>query len=162
MIVLNKSSARSGITLIEVVIALAIVLMVLAFIGLAINQYVQARNLVLNDVRKVFLVEQAYEMARLVRDSDWSHISSRSIGQPFFLSVSTSTIAFTSVPELVFDRYHRQLILENVYRDPQGVIVGPTGPGGTLDNQARHLVIQVGDQAGTTTFRSLLVNFSAL
>jgi prepilin-type N-terminal cleavage/methylation domain-containing protein len=157
-----KYSNRDGITLIEVVIAIAIVLLVLTFTGLAINQYVQARTLVLNDVRKVFLTEQGYEMARFMRDSDWSQISARTIGQPFFLSVSTSTITLSSTPELIFDRYHRQLILESVYRDPQGVIVGPMGPGGTLDNQARHLLVQVGDQAGTTTFRSLLVNFSAL
>jgi len=148
----------AGITLVEVLVGVSILTIVGIFIGVSVSHFALARNNILHDTKKMYLAEEGYEIVRILRDGNWSNISSLGAGNIYYLGVATTTLAITSVPEIIDERYLRLFFVEPVYRNSTGGIVSVGDAGAVLDNNSRQVSVQVGDDVSTTTVKALLVN----
>ena len=158
-------NTQQGMSLVEVVIASVIASLIAIFVGVTVAQFASLKASLLNDAEKLYLAEEGYEMIRFVRDDDWSTLSAMPPQTHYYLKLSTSTIEVGLIPEIIEGEYLRSFRLLPLYRNNQGNIVSSTTPGavvGVSDNRGRELNIYVSDDFGTTTLRSLLMNFSAL
>lgn len=149
-------------SLVEILIGIGIVTLVVAFVGVSVVQFIETRNTIMSDTKKVFLAEEGYEMVRFLRDSDWTNLSNLSLNTNYYLEVATSTIDATTTPQVIDAEFLRLFRLVSVYRDGSDNVVASTTPGATIDNDARQIEISVGNSTGTTTIRSILMNFGAI
>lgn len=157
-----KRINNQGMSLVEVIIASAIASVVAIFVGVTVAQFASVRADILNDTKKLYLAEEGYELIRLVRDEDWSDLSNIPAQDYFYLQISTTTLAVGSSPEIIDGEYVRSFRLMPLYRNNQGNIVTSTTSGAVNDDNGREVYIYVADDSGTTTLRSLLMNFSAI
>lgn len=147
-----------GISLVEVLVGVALIGVVGIFINITVTQFAQIRNNILTDTNKVYLTEEGYEIVRLLRDENWTNISSLSLNTPYYLQVSTTTLAIGGSSELIDGRYNRNFMVQSIYRNGSGNIVASTTAGATVDTDARELSVYVGDSNGTNTIKAILVN----
>lgn len=147
-----------GISLVEVLVGVSLIGVVGIFIGITITQFAQIRNNILTDTNKVYLTEEGYEIVRLLRDDNWTNISNLSLNTPYFLQVSTTTLAIGGSSELIDGRYNRGFLVQSIYRNGSGDIVASTTSGAIIDTDARELSVYVGDNNGTNTIKAILVN----
>lgn len=147
-----------GISLVEVLVGVALIGVVGIFVSITVTQFAQIRNNILTDTNKVYLTEEGYEIIRLLRDENWTNISSLSLNTPYYLQVSTTTLAIGGSSELIEGRYNRSFLVQSIYRNGSGNIVASTTSGSTIDNDARELSVYVRDVNGTNTIKAVLVN----
>jgi prepilin-type N-terminal cleavage/methylation domain-containing protein len=162
MAYISIKNNHKGMSLVEVIIASAIASLVAIFVGVTVAQFASVRAGILNDTKKLYLAEEGYEIIRLIRDEDWSVLSVIPQQTYYHLQVSTTTLGIGLTPEIIDGEYIRSFRLLPLYRNNQGNIVSSTTSGATSDNNGRELYIYVADDSGTTTLRSLLMNFSAI
>lgn len=148
----------AGTTLVEVLVGVSIVAIVSIFVGVTVYQFSVVRNNILDDTKKLYLAEEAYETIRFLRDVDWSNISGLTNNTRYYLQVSTTTVAIGGTSELIEDRFNRNFLVQPVYRNASGNIVASTTSGASVDTDAKHLFIYVGDSKSTTTMQAILVN----
>lgn len=147
-----------GTTLVEVLVGVSIVAIVSVFVGVTVYQFSVVRNNILDDTSKLYLAEEAYETIRFLRDADWSNISGLTNDTSYYLQVSTTTVAIGGSPELISGKFNRSFLVQPVYRNGSGNIVASTTSGASIDADAKHLFIYVGDNKSTTTMQAILVN----
>lgn len=147
-----------GISLVEVLVGVALIGVVGIFVSITVTQFAQIRNNILTDTNKVYLTEEGYETIRLLRDENWTNISSLSQNTLYYLQVSTTTLAIGGSSELIDGRYNRNFLVQSIYRNGSGNIVASTTAGATVDTDARELSVYVGDSNGTNTIKAILVN----
>ena len=150
--------SQRGISLVEVIIASAILTVIAGFVATTTVVFVAAKNGLFHDVKKYYLAEEGYEVIRFLRDNDWDNVGSLTPGQRYSFTMSTSTLAVTTTVETIESRYERSFRIERVYRSSSGAIVSATTTGATLDPQAKKVVIDVVDERGTTTLQAILTN----
>lgn len=156
----TRNNLSRGISIVEVLVGLGILLIVGIFISVTVFQFSESRKTILEDINRVLLAEEAYEIIRYSRDIDWSLVSSLSLNVPHYLDLSTTTIAFTNTPELINNKFNRSFVLDSVYRNSSDEIVSSTTPSASIDVNSRALSIYVSSDSGTTTTQSLLMNFN--
>ena len=152
--------ASRGITLIEVLIAVGILSLFSIVISTTIFQFAESRKELLHDTDKMYLAEEGYEIIRLLRDENWANLSGLTLNTDYYLVLSSSTLATSTVPEIINGRYTRLFRLLSVSRDATTHEI--VSSGGVVDNNARKVQISVGDSNGTSTVEALLTNFSSL
>ena len=157
MFTLPKSGSE-GTTLVEVLVGVSIVAIVSIFVGLSVYQFSVVRNNILDDTNKLYLAEEAYEIIRFLRDADWSNISGLTNNTSYYLQVSTTTVAVGGSYEIIDNKFNRSFLVQPVYRNNSGDIVASTTSGASIDTDAKHLFIYVGDNKSTTTMQAVLVN----
>ena len=157
MFTLPKSGSE-GTTLVEVLVGVSIVAIVSIFVGLSVYQFSVVRNNILDDTNKLYLAEEAYEIIRFLRDADWSNISGLTNNTSYYLQVSTTTVAIGGSAEVIDGKFNRSFLVQPVYRNNSGDIVASTTSGASIDTDAKHLFIYVGDNKSTTTMQAVLVN----
>lgn len=154
---------QSGVTLVEVVIGISIIATTLVAIGLSVNAYVDARAVLLVNTKAVYLSEEGYEIVRAIRDMNWNTIDALPINTTRYLSVSTTTIAVTTTPEIIDGQFRRSFIVRSVYRSvTTDDIVTSSLPGATVDDGSRKIEISVSGPHGTSTFEAILTNLFAI
>ena len=154
---IKSNTNQSGMSLVEILVALSIMSILGITGGLAVNKYVQLRSELLQESSRLYAAEGGMEMVRFVRDADWESIASVENDTPYYLEVSTSSIAL--VPDTQVDVWGtRTVVFSSVYRDVGENIV-PAGEGSALvDEASRKVFVSVSDGTGTSTLRSLLVD----
>lgn len=159
MIRLNE---KSGVTLVEVVIGIAIISISLITIGLSINTFAAARNALLNNLKTTYLAEEGYELIRAVRDKNWNTIDALTINSTHYLDVSGVAPTITATPEVIDTNFRRRFVVRNVYRNASDDIVSSTTPGAVIDDGSRQFDIFVSGPNGTSTFQAILSNIYAI
>ncbi len=154
--------STSGVTLVEVIFGVSIVVVVVLFVGLTLTQFTEVRNNLMDEARKAYLAEEGYEILRLLRDEAWSNLTAVPVSSTRYLDVSTTTLAISTTPEIIDGEFTRNFRLLSVYRNGSGEVVASTTPGAVLDNEARQVEISVGNSVSTTTYTALLMDFSSL
>lgn len=153
-----RSSAQSGVSLIEVITGVAIITIILVAIGFAVQTYVAARTTLLVNLKATYLAEEGYEIIRSLRDENWNTIDALPVNTTRYLSVSTTTRAITTTPEVIDTNFRRSFKLQSVYRNSNDDIVASTAPGAALDSETREVEMSVSGPNGTTTFEAILTN----
>jgi prepilin-type N-terminal cleavage/methylation domain-containing protein len=158
----NFHLRQSGVSLIEVMMAMAIISSLVIAIGWSITTYVDARSALLNDVKNVYLAEEGYEIIRALRDDDWNTIDALTVGDTHYLDVSTSTIAIGGGPEVIDGEFYRSFVLTEVYRDSNDDVTASTTPGALVDTEILEVKVSVFGPTGTTSLSALVSNLHAI
>lgn len=150
-----KKSHQRGFGFVETLVAVGIVATVLVGLLGSFHGYVRA-SLDLGDrVKANFLAEEGLEALRILRDEEWSAISSLS-GQTAYLSFDGSWAA-TATPEYL-DGFARSFSISPVMRNGTDDIVES---GGTDDPYTKKATVQVAwSSRGATTTVSLSTYFA--
>lgn len=154
-------SLQSGITLIEVLVAVTVLSVALIFIGYTITVFVTARDEMQYDLKALYLAEEGYELLRAIRTDDWNTLDVLALDTEYALQVSTTTLAVGSPPEIIDGEFNRVFELRSLYRDSDGDVVASTTPGASSDSEGREVWISVGGPAGTSTVRAIITNLFA-
>jgi prepilin-type N-terminal cleavage/methylation domain-containing protein len=151
---------QSGVTLIEVLVAISVIAVMIVVVGYSVVTYVDARSQLVSDMKSLYLAEEGYEMLRFLRDEDWTTIAGLTVGDTYSFDVSTTTIGITSTIEVVDGGYYRSFVVEAVERDGNGDI--DFAGGGTTDDNTRLITISVFGPTGTTSLSAVLANIYAI
>lgn len=145
----KKLSVTSGLTLVEVLIAAAIILVaVMSLLG--VHSF-YLRSALENGavVKAVHLAEEGIEAMRYLRDVSWSqNIAPLTNGVPYGLAFNTAWA--TDSTSMVVGKFYRTVTFSSVERDAQSDIVSS---GGVVDPNTKLVTVSVSwlTQGATTT-----------
>lgn len=147
----NKKKLMSGFTLIEVLIACAIISICMFALMMTVQKGIQLSSVALKKSQASFLLEEGAEAVKSIRNNNWTTISNLNLSPTqyhlFFnnslsywvLDTSTTSLAgsTTTYPIGIFDR---TVTIFPVERDSNDDIVES---GGTVDPQTKKVTIEV-------------------
>lgn len=139
---------KSGMSLVEVIIASAIVLS-LSLILISVNlTYLKTTEINLKSVKSTYLIEEGIETVNFLKNNDWANLGN--LGTTYYLIWTGSAWAATTTQSYVDQIFERKFITESVNRDSNNDIVLING---ILDTNTRKLTVSVSwiDASGTTT-----------
>jgi len=143
-----SSKKRAGMSLVEVVISSAIVLLIsMAFISINLL-YLKTSDTSIKTVKATYLIEEGVEAVNFLKDKDWAGLGV--VGVNYYLVWIGTTWQATTTKSYIDQVFERKYSFENVNRDSNMNI---TLVGGTVDLNTRKLTVQVSwsDISGTTT-----------
>jgi len=147
----SLSTQTSGLTLVEVLIATAIIMGFLTTLVTVHNAYLNSSFSNLDSVKATYLAEEGTESIKGLRDASWiANINSLSNGTPYYLSFVGGAWTTTTTPSLIDSQFSRTIVFNSVNRDVSSDI---TTTGGTLDPNTREVLVTVSwlDHAATST-----------
>ncbi len=153
---------QSGVSLIEVIVAMAIITSMLVAVGFSVTSYVDARTQLLDNTKSVYLAEEGYEMLRVIRDDDWSTINGLVNGTTYYFDVTDTTLAITATPEIIDTDFTRSFVLSRAFRDSNDDIVDSSDPSAVVDSGTRVIDVSVAGPTGTSTLKALIANLYAI
>ncbi len=154
----NKDQA--GVSLVEVMIAIAIIAIMIVVVGYSVLTYVDARTQLLDDTKGLYLAEEGVELLRALRDEDWNTIDVLTLGDTYGFTVSTTTIGIAGAAEIIDGAFHRSFVVSEVRRDGNDDI--DLSGGGSVDPDTRSVTVSVFGPTGTTSLTSILTNVNAI
>lgn len=132
---------HKGISIVEVVIASAIIS--LSMISIT-NVYGNFLNLSLQNtdkVQAVFLLDEGVEALKTIRSYSWSEIASSSVSTDYYLIWKDSRWQSTTTPNIIDNKFIRKFTVSDVYRDPTTLNIVNTG--GVLNNDSKILNLDI-------------------
>ncbi|MDO8564681.1 MAG: hypothetical protein Q7R88_01670 [bacterium] len=142
---LRVSGYKRGISLVEVVIGTALILLSLVGLTGAYSFYLRAGLRNTDTLKAAFLLEEGVEAAVLLRDSAWSNLSSLSPNTPYHLFWTGSSFVTTTTVQIIDGTFTRTVALYPVYRrDSDKDIVASTSPESkAIDAGIKEVVVSV-------------------
>lgn len=136
---------NNGISLVEVVIGTALILLSLTGLASAYSFYLKAGLKNMDNLKAAFLLQEGMEAATLLRDTSWNSFASLAPGARYFLFWDGSAWMATATPALIDAAFTRTLTLDDVYRRASDKdIVASTSPDAkSLDNNTKKLTVRV-------------------
>lgn len=151
---------NSGITSLEVVVGVSIAGIIIAFAMNALTLFINSARDANSKTQALYLAEEGLELARFIRDENWSSLSALSLGAPHYFSISGSAITFTSTPEVI-EGFTRSVVLQNVYRNTTtDDIVASTTSGSAADTHSKYITITVTDGAVEAALTTILTDIA--
>jgi hypothetical protein len=146
-----KNKTHRGVTSIEIAIGVSIAALVLIFATNAIALFVNANRTASEKTKALYLVEDGLELVRYLRDGSWSTLSSLSANTTYYVSVGSTSIGITTVPQVV-DGYTPSFRISNVYRDTttRDIVASTTG-GSVADTSSKYVTMTTTWGAPTST-----------
>lgn len=141
----KRCTLNAGLSLIEIVIGTALILLSLVGVAGAYSFYLKAGLRNTDTLTAAFLLQEGVEAVTLMRDDAWSNLSSFVSGTPYHLSWNGTMWTATTSSVLIDTVFTRTIVLDDVYRRTSDKdIVASTSPDAkTLDPDARHLTVRV-------------------
>ena len=149
------NSYTKGISLIEVLVGVAVLSMVLGSVVLTLTVFFSSAGRTLADTRATYLAEEGIEAMRFIRDEDWNEIVSLATSTTYYFDISTTTLATTTVPEVIEGIYSRSFVLDNTERDGNDDLVES---GGTDEAGGRFVTVTVSWGSRSVSLTSALFN----
>lgn len=144
---------NKGFMTVEVLIATSIILVsILATMAVAQKSIYVSRQ-AFHTAQAGFLLEEGAEAARILRDNNWTNISSLTAGADYYPSFSGGTWTLSAISNTV-DIFTRTVSVSNVNRDNATKDI--VSAGGTLDNGTKLITITVSWQEGGVTVTKTL------
>lgn len=146
-------ATHRGAGVFEIVIAIAVISSAFFAIMTSARASLELNRREILSTRAGFLLEEASEGARMLRDSNWSNVSNLSLGVPYrivFENGAWSAVVSQNMIDGIFDR---ALTADSVYRDGADRI----SSSGILDADTKKFTVNVSWRNGSaTTTRSLV------
>ena len=138
---------KSGMSLVEVIIASAIVLLLSTSLIYANLVYYKTSSTNLKSVKAIYLAEEGVEVINFMSDN-WNSLGTNGVN--YYLFWDGVTWLATTTKNLVDEMYERKFYTDAVSRDLQDKIVLS---GGSTDPNTRKVTVEVSwvDTTGTTT-----------
>ncbi len=153
-----KRLRTQGVTIVEVIIGISIFALVAIFVMQTLAVYFANANVTQQKVRAVYLAEEGQEVMRYLRDSDWNTFSDLAFDTIYYLDVATTTLATTSVPQIIDNTYTRSVVLHQAYRNSDDDLVASTTAGASVDSGSRIVITNVEWAGNTVSLEALLAN----
>ncbi len=159
--VFSIHNSQRGLSLVEVVIGTALILLSLTGLTTAYTFYLKAGLKNTDSLKSVFLLQEGVEAVTLLRDDAWSNLSSLTAGTSYYLSWNGTKWVSTTTSALVDSVFTRTIMLDSVYRKNAGNdIVDVSAPDAkTLDANARKLTVTVAWGTASTTQNRKMVTY---
>jgi len=137
--------SKRGISLVEIVIATAILLFSFTGLSSAYLAYLRAGLGTLPGMQAAFLLEEGVEAATLLRDSGWASVTALSVDTPYSLAWSGTLWQATTSAVLVDNLFRRTVTFSDVYRrnGDKDIVPSASADPKTLDPDARKVTIRV-------------------
>lgn len=145
---LRLSRKKQGLSLVEVIIASAIILFLAVVLVSANLAYFKSAGTNLKNVKAIYLAEEGVEAVNFLKNKAWAGLGT--VGTDYYLLWNGTTWLSTTTPNVIDQLYRRKFVTESVNRDASSDI---TVSGGTPDANTRKLTVSVSwtDASGTTT-----------
>ena len=148
---------NQGIALVEIIVAISIITMALLAILTVIQKSIYISRQSLQQAQASFLLEEGVEAVKVVRDNDWSLISSLLPNTNYYLEFNSNLPNLTTTQNSL-DIFTRIITTEYVYRDNNDDIA----VSGVLDEGTRYITITIswlnGGQVLTKSLSFYLAN----
>lgn len=154
---------NKGFSLIEVVIAAAIILVVSVSVVTMYARYVRSAASTDDALKASYLAEEGIEVMKHFRDSSWGgKVLNLSTSTSYTLTFSTSTSSWatSTTPQFVDGKFDRRVTLSNAYRNATSDISTST-VGTTYDGNLRLITVTVSWQNGVSTTTRTLSSYIA-
>ncbi|MDP2593633.1 MAG: hypothetical protein Q8P52_03230 [bacterium] len=140
---------KSGVSLLEVMIATGIVFAALAAIVGSYQTFLSAGLANAKSVQAAFLLEEGIEAVLSLRDSDWSSFASLGGAGDRYLSFQSGIWTASAEESMIDQTFARKFTVSSVYRDAEDNIASS----GTLDSNIKKVEVSVSwlTNRGTTT-----------
>jgi len=153
----NVKKFNQGIALVEIIVAISIITMALLAILTVIQKSIYISRQSLQQAQASFLLEEGVEAVKVVRDNDWSLISSLLPNTNYYLEFNSNLPNLTTTQNSL-DIFTRIITTEYVYRDNNDDIA----VSGVLDEGTRYITITIswlnGGQVLTKSLSFYLAN----
>lgn len=138
---MKNNFKKRGFTIVEVIIASAIITVSMLSVMSAAAKGIEFSNLALKQTEADFLLEEGAEAVKVVRDTNWSNISSLTTDTNYYLSYDNNSNIWSlgTTPNTVDSIFSRVIVFSNVYRDGNDDIADS----GTEDTGAKKVTISV-------------------
>jgi len=147
---------RTGFTLVEVIVACAIISVSTFALMSASANGIQLSSKALKQTQASLLLEEGAEAVKTIRDENWTTISSLTLDIDYYLTFNTGTNTWSlgTTPTSTIDSvFTRKVNFSAVNRDANDDIVTS---GGTLDARTKKVTITVSWPATSTTYTKTL------
>lgn len=147
------SILHRGISLVEVVIGTALILLALAGLVTSYSFYLKAGLKNTDSLKATFLLQEGVEAVTLMRDNGWSTLSSLATGTPYYLAWSGTSWIATSTATTTDGVFLRTFQLDDVYRKSadQDIVASSSPDIKTLDAGTKAVMVRVITASGATT-----------
>ena len=150
---------KKGFSVVEIIVASAIILLLVTAATGAWHLYFNLSNTSTQITQAALLTDEAAEALNFYRDKGWtSYISPLLLNTPYYIYWNGSAYATSTSPVLVNSNYYVQFQLSAINRDGSSDI---TTSGGTLDSRSKNVLITVFGSA-TTTSSAILAQTSII
>jgi len=150
----NNSKARRGVSLIEVLVAVGIASSFLVATVAGLVTLIEVGNEDTEYIKGVYLLEEAGEIARFIRDDSWSTFASYTSGTTYYAENESDGWSLTTTP-VYTDGMVRTIVFSDVERDIGDDIVAS---GGVVDPMTRRITSSVtwsADGVSSTTISAV-------
>ncbi|MDO8430364.1 MAG: hypothetical protein Q7S72_00015 [Candidatus Taylorbacteria bacterium] len=138
---MNATRNSQGISILEVVIAAAIILILTTAIAGAWRSYIVITRISNERTQAALLLEEASDALQFIRDKGWgSNFSTIMLDVPYYLKWNSGTyILDTTAPALIQNIYTRKIVFSDVTRDGQDNISNS----GIVDYDTKKVLISI-------------------
>jgi prepilin-type N-terminal cleavage/methylation domain-containing protein len=150
-----NSRPQSGFTLIEVVIASAIIVTGVLALSEAYTRYVKFALTQEKNTQAAYLAEEGLEVITHIRDQQWSSIRTLSTSSPRYLAWNSTSWQTTTTPQYIDGIFLRSLTVADVYRDGSDRIASS----GSFDPNTKFITVSVSYPQGQTTTTKTLSTY---
>lgn len=110
-------SYKTGLGLVEVVVAIAMISITLFALGNVSRIAFRAVDESSHRVQASFLLEEGFEALKTIRDGDWNDVASAPLDEERFLVFSGGAWSLTETETLIDGLFRRTITLHEVFRD---------------------------------------------
>ncbi len=161
MFISNKKNKNLGFTLVEILIASAIMTTMIFALISAVQKGIQLSYYALKQTQASLLLEEGAEAVKSIRDANWTNISSLTLNTDYYLSFDngTNVWSLSTIPTAIIDSiFTRKVLISSVLRDGTDKIASS----GTLDIGTKKITITTSwPISDGTTFSSNLIFYIA-
>ena len=129
---------KKGFLTVELVLGVTIAVVVIVSIFNLMQISLRISNDSVDKTVSAYLVEEGAEAMKILRDNNWSNISSLSSGTTYYLNFSSNTWSTTTTANTI-GKFTRRVSVSDVYRDSNDDI----SSSGTLDSGTKEVTIEV-------------------
>lgn len=145
---------KRGISVIEILIASAIISLTIISISVAYGNFVHLSIQNTAKVQAALLLDEGTEAIKTMRGERWSNIASTTASTTYYFIWSTDRWRATTTPVVIDSKFYRTFVVSPVYRDSSTFNI-LSNTSGVLDPGTKKIDITVAwNDKGSTTTRS--------
>jgi len=149
------TNKKRGVALIEILVGTSILTIALAFISNTLLLFLNTSDLALEQTRALYLAEEGHEFLRYLRDENWNTIANLTVGNTYYLSIATTTVAIGTTAEVIDGIYTRSVVVGQLRRNANNDFIQS---GGTVDAGGRVITVTVSWGSKDVVLSSILTN----
>lgn len=135
-----NQSTHAGISLVEIIVAVSIISAALFALAAVSRVAFRSVSEASHRIQASFLLEEGFEALKMMRDGDWTTISSVPLNAERFPVFSNGSWSATTAETLIDGMFRRTVMLREVFRNPADDSIAQTG---TSDPNTRQADIKV-------------------